>query len=1102
MNLSWKKMGDVKRASIFRQNTQLFFNKIILMRKLLLLFFSLVLVLLAPDLKAQNRTVSGTVTSADGQEIPGVTVLVKGTSLGASTNVQGKYELAVPTSATTLIFSFVGYESKQVAIGSQSTVNVTLASAAAGLDEVVVVGYGTQSRRDLTGSVATIAGKEIATVPVQSFDQALQGRAAGVNITTPNGVLNNPPVIRIRGANSIALSSGPLVVIDGIPTYSGNSSAVGSVPNNPLANINPEDIENVEVLKDASSTAIYGSRANGGVILITTKKGRKGQSHLSYDAWVGATRPVRLYSILGAQDYVNIKNEAVRNLNANRAAIGAAATNVEGFKLATDANGNTIDTRWYDYIYRTGVSSNHNLNFSGGTDKTTYYASVGYTNQKGMLVRNDFRRYSARLNVDQKVFDRLSVGVRVNYSNSYNSAPNSGSVADGAFGTGGLGRLPLVLPPNISPYNADGTYNTSGAGIGAGANINPTTGSPLLPGYYNPVVDLDNNSFTSESNQVQGSLYADLEIVKGLHLRTTYGIDNLNFEDKSYYTSLAGDGFSTQGSASDYYRTNKRWDWQNTIQYDRTLGENHSLSLLLGNEQQYTETQRWGATRTAVADPFFTTFQGNYINIAASGNSQGANYLASFFGRFNYSYAHKYLATLNVRRDGYSAWAQKWGNFYGASLGYVVSEEDFWKNASFANTFDFLKFTGSYGSVGNNQGIFDYASQQLYGSALYGNSGTFYLTSVGNPNLSWETSKKTDVTMSFGLLQSRLTGDVGYYRSTIDGLILDVPQAPSRGIPNINGAGTLGNSIPANVGSMRNEGVEVNLRFNAIQNKAFSWTVTGNLTTLKNRVLSLLTDDQRIGTATSGLETSNYTTVGRSIGSILAVQDLGVNPLNGQRMIRKADGTVVQYNHQGTTGAGGTPGWTTLDGKNATGPTQLTDGLYYGPTLPTWYGGLDNTFRFKNFDLGIFIQYSGGNYIYNGTKSGLHDQRFWNNQTDILGRWTSPTETPSAKFPRVVYGDNVSNGSTIVMSQNVEKGDFARLRNVSLGYTFASELLTHAKLSNARVYVQVQNAALVTRYSGIDPEVSTNGANNTAPGVDRNSVGQARTYTAGLNVTF
>jgi TonB-linked SusC/RagA family outer membrane protein len=1068
------------------------------MRKLLFPLSAVVLMVGARDLHAQNRSLTGRVIGSDGVGLPGVTVLVKGGTQGTATDVEGRYTLSAPATATTLVYSFVGYTSQEVAIGNRTNIDVTLVASTADLNEVVVVGYGTQSRRDLTGSVATISGKAIATTPVQSFDQALQGRASGVNITTPNGVLNNPPVIRIRGANSIALSSSPLVVIDGIPTYSGNTSAVGSVPNNPLSNVNPEDIENVEVLKDASATAIYGSRANGGVILITTKRGRKGQSHLSYDTWVGVTKPVRLYDILGAQDYVNIKNEAVRNLNANRLAVTKQpGTNVEGFKLDTDANGNPVDTRWYDYIYRTGFSTNHNLNFSGGTDKTTFYTSVGYTNQKGMLVRNDFRRYSARLNVDQKVFDRFSMGVRVSYSNSLNSAPNSGSVADGAFGTGGLGRLPLVLPPNVSPYNADGTYNTNGAGLGAGPNINPTTGTPLLPSYYNPAVELDNNYFTSESNQIQGSVYADLEVIKGLHLRTTLGIDNLSFEDKSYLTSLGGDGYSTQGSASDYYRTNKRWDWQNTAQYDHTFGENHNFSLLLGNEQQYTESQRWGATRTAVADPFFTTFQGNYINIASNGNLQGSNYLASFFGRLNYSYAHKYLATLNVRRDGYSAWAQKWGNFYGASVGYVVSEEDFWKKAPFASTFDFLKFSGSYGSVGNNQGIFDYASTQLYGSSLYGNSGTFYLTSVGNPNLSWETSKKTDVSMSFGLLQSRITGDVTYYRNTIDGLILDVPQAPSRGIPNINGTGNLGNSIPANVGSMRNEGVEVNLRFNAIQNKAFTWTISGNLTTLKNRVLSLLSDDQRIGTATSGLETANYTTVGRSIGSILAVQNMGVNPANGQRMILKADGTVVQYNHQGTSGSG----WTKVsDGSNTTAPSQLADGVYYGPTLPTWYGGLDNTFRFKNFDLGVFIQYSGGNYIYNGTKSGLHDQRFWNNQTDILDRWT--TDNTNTKWPRLVYGDNVSNGSTIVMSQNVEKGDFARLRNVSLGYTFTSELLNHVKLSNARVYVQVQNAALVTRYSGIDPEVSTNGANNTAPGVDRNSVGQARTYTAGLNITF
>jgi TonB-dependent SusC/RagA subfamily outer membrane receptor len=311
----------------------------------------------ARDLHAQTRTTSGRVIGSDGAGLPGVTVLVKGTSLGAATDTDGRYSLPVPAGATTLVFSFVGYTSQEARIGD-GPLNITLATNSTSLDEAVVVGYGTQSRRDLTGSVATVTGKEIANTPVQSFDQALQGRASGVSITTPNGVLNNPPVIRIRGANSIALSSSPLFVIDGVPTYSGNNSAVGSVANNPLANIAPEDIENVEVLKDASATAIYGSRANGGVILVTTKRGKKGQARLSYDTWVGVSKPVRLFDMLNAQDYVNIKNEAVRNLNANRlAATGTVGTNVQGFNLA-DASGNAYDTRWFDYIYRTGVSQN------------------------------------------------------------------------------------------------------------------------------------------------------------------------------------------------------------------------------------------------------------------------------------------------------------------------------------------------------------------------------------------------------------------------------------------------------------------------------------------------------------------------------------------------------------------------------------------------------------------------------------------------------------------------------------------------------------------------------------------------------------------------
>jgi TonB-linked SusC/RagA family outer membrane protein len=1059
----------------------------------------------ARDLHAQNRPLSGRVVGSDGVGLPGVTVLVKGGTQGTATDVDGRYTLSAPATATTLVFSFVGYTSQEVRIG-EGPINITLVASTSDLDEVVVVGYGTQSRRDLTGSVATVAGKEIANLPVQSFDQALQGRAPGVNITTPNGVLNNPPVIRIRGVNSISLSSQPLVVIDGIPTYTGNSSAVGSVPNNPLGNLNPDDIESVDVLKDASATAIYGSRAAGGVILVTTKRGKKGQGHLTYGTWVGLTQPVRLYKILGAQDYMTIKNEAVRNLNDNQTRIvngvPVRGTNIEGaFRPTLDANGNTVDTRWYDYIYRTGFSTNQNLNFSGGTEKTTYYASVNYTKQKGMLKNNDFRRYASRLNVDHTLFNKVTVGLRFDYSNTYNSSPNTGSTGDGAFGTAGLGRLPLVLPPNVSAYNADGTYNTNGAGIGAGANVLPSSSaanpSPLLPGYYNPVVDLDNNYFTSEGNQIQGSVYANWEIIKGLSVRTQYGLDNIAFEDKSFSTALAGDGFSTQGSASNYYRTNKRWVWQNTAQYDHTFGEKHNFSLLVGNEQQKTDVLRWGATRTQVADPFFTTFQGNFTNIASSGNFQGANYLVSFFGRLNYNYARKYLLTFNARRDGYSAFGKKYGNFYGGSLGYAISEEEFWKNSSITKVVDFLKITGSYGKVGNNQGIGDFVSLPTYGSGLYAANSTLSYSNAGNSNLTWEVSKKTDIGLSFGLLQDRLQGDFAYYRNVVDGLILDVPQAPSRGIPN--------NSIQANVGSMENSGIEFNLRFNAIQNKAFNWTISGNVTTLKNRVTALATEGQRIGTATSGLETVNYTQVGHSIGEILAVPSLGVNPANGRRLIQKADGTIAQYEYQGSGWTTYAPGSTT-DGQTTTAPNQLVDGVYYGPVLPTWYGGFDNTFRYKGFDLGVFIQFSGGNYIYNGTKAGLHDQRFWNNATDIMERWTSPTETPNAKYPRVVYGDNVSNGSALIMSSNVEKGNFARLRNVQLGYSLNQSLLSSLKIASVRVYVQVQNAALVTKYSGIDPEISSNNTTtssiNSAAGVDRNSVGQARTYTAGLNIGF
>lgn len=1020
---------------------------------------------------AQTRTVSGRVTSAeDGIAMPGVNVLVKGTTNGTTTDSDGKYQLSVADEGGIIVFSFIGYITQEQEVGTRSVINVSMLADATQLSEVVVVGYGTQSKHDITGTIATVDGDKIKSTPIQSFDQALAGRAAGVNATSPNGVIGNPPVIRIRGVNSMNLSSFPLVVVDGIPTYSGNQS-FNSAGYNPLANINPSDIQSIDVLKDASATAIYGSRASAGVLLITTKRGASGKAKITYDGWAGWTTPFRLFNLLNAQQYMDIKNEALAN-------VGQPA----GFFPTNDANGKMIDTDWYKYVYKTGFSQSNALSIAGGNESTTYFASLNYTNQEGMLKQNTFDRILMRLNLDQKIVKNFSVGMNFAFSNSNTAAPNTGSLPGQAFNTGGLGRLPLITAPNVAPYLNDGSYNISGSNIGIMNNL-------YQSGFYNPVVILDKDYFKSVGNEIQASAYAKWEILKGLSVKTSYGIDRLYLENRSYQNPLNGDGFSAGGTATNTFSTNNRWNWQNTVQYDFSLQQKHNFSVLAGGEQQASKFTNWGAQRTGVGDPFFTVFEGNFTNITPANLGYTQNYLISYFGRANYDFSKKYFATINFRRDGYSAWANKYGNFYGASVGYAISEENFFKNSSLANIVSFLKLKGSYGQVGNNQGINDFASLQLYGAGLYAADPTLVFGQAGNNQLTWETSKKLDAGLNFELFQNRIQGEITYYQNNIDGLILAVPQAPSKGIP--------GNTINANIGSMTNTGIEFSVQATAIHSGDFAWKVGANITTLKNEVTALNNPQAVIRTATSGLETSNITVVGASIGSLSAVQTVGVDPVNGRRMFVKANGDVVEYDHSAPSASR----WTKVsDGSITTAPNTTTDGKIYGPTLPKWYGGFDNTFTYKNFDLGVFIQFQGGNYIYNGTQAGLRDMRFWNNSTDVLNRWT-PTNTKGT-IPRVVWTDNVSNGSSFPISENIQKGDFARLRNVSLGYTFPKTLLEKIKVSNARVYVQVQNALIVTSYKGIDPENSSNGNSTASAGIDRNSVGQARTFTVGVNLGF
>ena len=1044
------------------------------MRKFLLLSVAALLVTL--QLWAQ-RTITGRVTDDKGNALPNVSVQVKGTNAGTVTNSDGTYSLNVPANGRVLVFTAVDMGTQEVTMGTQTSINTTLASVDRNLQEVVVVGYGTQRRGEVTGNVAQISGAKLRDQPVQSFEQGLSGRAAGVNINIPNGVVGNPPVIRVRGVNSISLSSFPLVVIDGVPTFSGDVG--GTANNNVLGDINPSDIESIDVLKDAAAAAIYGSRAAAGVLLITTKKGRQGRARVNYDAWAGWTKAYNLIPLLDAQQYTDLKNEGLRNA-------GTPPNNTTiGFSTMNDANGNLVNTNWYDHIYRTGFAHNHNLNIAGGNERTNYYFSAGYTDQEGMLVNNDLKRITGRFTLDHKVNNWLTFGGTFSYTNTETNGIVSGASGTG-FSIAGAGRLPLVLAPNVSPYNNDGTYNINlGANtIGQGNNKSPLS-------FYNPIPLLDLNRYESNTDRNISNVYAQVRILNGLTFKSLYGIDNLLAENQEFRNPLHGDGVQFVGAASNIFQRLKRWNWQNTLNYNTTFVSNHNLGVLVGAEQQKTMSSSWGADRRRVADPFFNEFQGSFAEIVPSGNGLGENYLESYFGRINYDFAKRYFFSLNGRRDGYSAFApgQKWGNFWGVSAGWSISDEKFFENSGLSKNISSLRLRGSYGEVGNNQGINNFGFFSFFSAGLYGAEQTLFYSQAGNANLSWETSKKTDVGFNLGLFNNRFTTEFSWYRNDIDGLILDDPQAPSRGIP--------GNSILNNIGSMYNQGVELSLTGTIINSKDFTWSSNFNITTVKNRVKELAAGNADILVATSGLERASIIRVGESIGSFYAVPTEGVNPANGRRIFVLGDGTRIQYDHAAPSASR----WTRVDnGATSRGADQARDGVIIGPALPKYFGGFDNTVRYKGFDFNILLYFSGGNYIYNGTKAGLHDNRNWNNAADAMERWTKPGD--NAKWPKVIFGDNVSNGSGIVISENVEKGDFIKGRNISLGYTLPSRIIGRTGFNSTRIYVSALNAFTITDYSGFDPEIQSNGNSNGAPSVDRNSTPLARTINVGINIGF
>ncbi|MGC3944421.1 MAG: SusC/RagA family TonB-linked outer membrane protein [Chryseolinea sp.] len=1039
-----------------------------------------ILLLIATVALGQETTLSGKVMdSGNGKPLSYATLVVKGTVDATTTNAEGEFTLRTGASLPlTLSVTAVGFGQLDIVANSSEPLVISLEESTTTLSEVVISsGYNVQKKESFSGSVATVSSKQLMNRPTVSFDQLLGGQAAGVDIIQPTNILNNTPVMRVRGINSITSGLFPLVVVDGVTMFVG--SVGGLVGNNPLSDINPNDIQTIDVLKDASAGAIYGSRAANGVIVITTKKGKPGKTKVDYDMWISRSTPYNLPDLLSAEDYMMIKNEALVN-----------AGKEPGYFPTLNEDGSTLNTNWYDVGFKPGFSQSHNVSVSGGTETTSYFFSAGYTNQDSYIRNNSYERTGVRFNIDQKVTKKITIGGNVTYSNGMNIGTNTGAIPANSMGPSTynteyitnepLARMTYVLPPNVPVYRPDGSYSIqNGVSVGYGANI------PAIIGTINAynlamVQTLDLNS--SENNTLFGNVYGEVEILRNLKFRTSYGINNLQVQNKSFFNSVHGGGASSNGISRNTHSKFYRTDWVSTLSYNLSLAGGHNIYALGGYEIIKTLSDGWGASESNVTDPDYSNYQGRYTNIAPFGNFYSENALLSYFANVNYDFNKKYLISFNFRRDGLSALAEgnKYGNFGGVALGWNVHEESFFRDSFLSGIIGTLKVRGSYGIVGNSE-IGDYPAAGMYSSNTYGGVPTLGFSQAANPDLKWETSKKTDIGVDFTVWNDRIALSFDYYKNDVNDLILKAPQSLSAGIP--------GNYINSNVGSLYNQGVELGINAVLINKADFQWNAGLNISTLKNRVTSLVSDVF----VPSVFGVQNMTRVGYSIGSIFAVPCNGVNPENGQMIFVNHDGREVQYNHIGS------PKWTYVsDGKEAPAIDNYTDGVMQGPSLPKVFGGFNNTLLYKGFDLNFNFTFVTGNLLYNGTRATNSDQRYFNNGEFIMDRWTTPGQITDIQ--KLYYGDNVSAGFSFSATSKVEKGDYVKLKNISLGYTipFARTFLA-GKISNAHVFIQGSNVFTITRYRGSDPEVSING-NSIHSGKDQNVPPNAQVVTVGLNL--
>ncbi|MHC1732117.1 MAG: SusC/RagA family TonB-linked outer membrane protein [Bacteroidales bacterium] len=1032
------------------------------MRTLLLTGFMIMMSVLtvvgsatSTSLNLQQKRVTGKVTDATtGEALPGVTVVIKGTTSGVASDLDGSYTLDVPSGSAVLQFTSVGYASQEVTVGPRDVINVAMQSDVTLIEELVVIGYGFKKKRDLTGSISSISASNIEDTPVKDVLSALQGRAPGVVVTANSGAPGAGITVRVRGYSSLNSGNDPLYVIDGVPVESNAMTSLNGYDMhglNPLSDINPGDIESIEVLKDAASTAIYGSRAANGVVLITTKRGREGQAKVTLNYFSGISEITRHLGVLNAQQWREIIIDSYANLDR----YNNATTPTEPHWTAIDSLNpmNNGDVDWQSVMYRKAWQHQVDLGVQGGSDAAKYAFSTSYLDQDGIFLASNYKRITSRLNTDFKVSDKVTIGQNVSFTNGKNNRINAG-------GTGNLSLVQsiLVRPPIYSLTYPDG--------------------SPIyyFNGKRNPVGMAEECTHLNVTNRIIANQYLEYNILDNLMFRTSVSIDFISMKEDEFYPTTV-DYRAGYNWGAVRARTNMTWANENYLTYNTTIGEGHDVAAMAGFSMQ-----DWKMETTGLDGLYFASDNIRTLNGAGTISNQAVNKtdehsMLSYFGRISYNYKGRYLAEANIRADGSSRFGadNRFGYFPSASAAWRFSDE------SFAAGLNFLtdgKLRISVGQTGN-EAIPNYVQGGEFAI------GTNYLTLSGasptvmpNQALKWEVTTQYNLGLDLAMFNNRVSFVADFYIKNTSDLLFAVP------IPETTGFGY----ITRNIGDISNKGMEFAINTHNI-NREFQWSSSFNIGFNRNSVVDLPDEVLTNGYIKNG--DYHILKEGEPIGTFYGWKFLGVYARDEDNVNGVKFGSAT-----GKPFIGGDPIWDDVNDDNV---INDEDKQIIGDAQPIFAGGFSNDFSYKNFSLNVFLQFCYGNDIY----SHLNNMRNWvfaynNVSTDALTRWRQQGDVTD--YPAPVRNDPKRNEYLRVSDRWIEDGSYMRLKNVTFSYTIPKAITSRAGISRLRAYVSGENLLTFTHYTGYDPEV--NSYSGLQVGVDEGSYPQSRTVVFGLNLEF